>query len=1238
MNMKKKTCFWVCIAVSFLFSGNLFSQSNPVYVPNVIPPSPVAASLMKFSDVPVSPYTGATNISVPIYTIEARGISVPVSLNYHSGGIHLKEEAGPVGLGWAMNAGGAISRTVVGQDDITSSYFVPDVPRVMGNMEPHPYVGSTLGNYGYDFFCNYKVYTDIDTVDFWPALTRGPQVFDLESDIYSFNFLGRSGKFIITRDHTVIMQQQENISITFDMGFNAFTITDEQGNKYYFAEKEYSDVGSQDYLSAWYLSKITTQLNDTVSFNYLSGVYNTTTALETSQNYRYGCTVSSGLFSTSGTPASYPNHSLQYINYANGQLHFYSDANRTDLQGGEQFDSVQVFSKSAAGSLSYVRSFQLFHSYFIPSQAYGTNLEYQRLRLDSVREVSGGYSIPAYSFAYNTPTLGQIPYLAKHGFSCDHWGFFNGANNSQLVPAFNAVFAPPGIPAAQLTRLPGANRDPDTASMKVFSLTQVNYPTGGKTVLQEEANNYDLQNSAIGNQDFPYLELVDTTATYNVSSYGTTTGSVNMTKLWPLGYASNATLTITFVYTSSANNNYYHSTLNKINFSLIGPGVNVLEDVSSTNLTCGGSVCSVTMPISVSYAPSYSWTAYIDPSISFAIFSNIHVTVNWPEPTTAHYNNNTLIAGGLRIKTVTDYSSSSVIAKIRSYNYGYQQDKLGTGSPQQYTYGKLMSNPSYGRYEPLAVDANTICIALTLFSSSINSISSTIQGNIVGYDQVTESTIDPVTGIDIGKTVYTYYNSPDTTLYYFGFRPPGCMNIGSTLNGSLLTKTEYVNKGGLYSKVQETDNYFHTANRVMSYSLKALNGNLISATGDYSTACPPADTTVNDQILAFFYPSVKSERILLDSSYEYSYDQSDPTKFVLAVKKNYYDNPAHYQVTRSSVVDSKGNTIRARIKYPQDYLPNGQAYTGNTILDTMIGRNMVSETIEKQDSLYYNGSGTGYVTGAQLSLYKILAANSNTVVPDKIYKLDLQSPVTNFQPFSFTNNTTSMDSRNRLMASFDQYDAKNNMQQYTTTDQNPVSIIWDYVSKYPIAQAKNAAIADVAATSFEADSYGNWNAFTGTITTVTIAPFPPTGNNYYNITTSATLSKSGLTNGNTYIISYWSKNGAYSITGGTAVGSYLTGKTINSWTYYEHKILATSTTLTISGTGAIDEVRLYPSVALMTTYTYSPLIGMTTSCDADNKVSYYYYDGLGRLKWVKDQDGNIIKTFQYHYQSSVTQY
>jgi YD repeat-containing protein len=333
-------------------------------------------------------------------------------------------------------------------------------------------------------------------------------------------------------------------------------------------------------------------------------------------------------------------------------------------------------------------------------------------------------------------------------------------------------------------------------------------------------------------------------------------------------------------------------------------------------------------------------------------------------------------------------------------------------------------------------------------------------------------------------------------------------------------------------------------------------------------------------------------------------------------------------VTRAYTFDSKGDTLVTKIKYPQDYIPTDSTYTGNTILDSMIGRNMVSETIEKQDSFYYSGSSTGYITGAQLSLFRISSGSSyNTIVPDRTYKLAVNSPVTNFQPFAISGNTTTLDSRYRQMVSFDQYDGYNNLQQYTPVDQNSVSFVWDYSHIYPIAQVKNAALADVAATSFEADGTGNWS-YTGSSTADTTAI---TGSFSYNLgQTGGNITKSGLTSGTTYVLSYWTKNSSPFSISGTVSGYPIQGKTIRGWTYYEHKLTG-QTALTISGTGYIDELRLYPATAQMTTYTYSPLVGTTTACDVDNKVTYYFYDAYQRLIRIKDQDGNIIRTIQYHY-------
>lgn len=56
--------------------------------------------------------------------------------------------------------------------------------------------------------------------------------------------------------------------------------------------------------------------------------------------------------------------------------------------------------------------------------------------------------------------------------------------------------------------------------------------------------------------------------------------------------------------------------------------------------------------------------------------------------------------------------------------------------------------------------------------------------------------------------------------------------------------------------------------------------------------------------------------------------------------------------------------------------------------------------------------------------------------------------------------------------------------------------------------------------------------------------------------------------------------------------------------------------------------------AMVTTYTYDPLVGMKSQVDPNGKQMTYDYDDFGRLKFIKDDDGNIVKKYDYHYQTS----
>ena len=100
-----------------LSSGSLNGQPAQITPQKVIPPSPDAASLGKYGSTPVGLHTGIPNIDIPIYTVTDGSLQLPISISYHASGIKVSEIASWAGLGWTLNAGGIISRSVVGKSD-----------------------------------------------------------------------------------------------------------------------------------------------------------------------------------------------------------------------------------------------------------------------------------------------------------------------------------------------------------------------------------------------------------------------------------------------------------------------------------------------------------------------------------------------------------------------------------------------------------------------------------------------------------------------------------------------------------------------------------------------------------------------------------------------------------------------------------------------------------------------------------------------------------------------------------------------------------------------------------------------------------------------------------------------------------------------------------------------------------------------------------------------------------------
>lgn len=195
-------------------------------------PTPEAAKMARYADFPVSPSLGTADISIPIYEINTGRLKLPISLQYTTSGIKVNEISGPVGLGWHLNAGGVITRTICGVKDGEPGYL-PMQGRIGSDcIEPS---GDTS-----------DPRTDIISIGTDDTLSRfASGDGDTQYDRYTYSFMGHTGSFIV-RDGVMSAGNIETLTPTdlviepMTGSTSGFKITDTDGTIYEFTAVETS--------------------------------------------------------------------------------------------------------------------------------------------------------------------------------------------------------------------------------------------------------------------------------------------------------------------------------------------------------------------------------------------------------------------------------------------------------------------------------------------------------------------------------------------------------------------------------------------------------------------------------------------------------------------------------------------------------------------------------------------------------------------------------------------------------------------------------------------------------------------------------------------------------------------------------------------------------------------------------------------------------------------------------------
>ncbi|WP_233603328.1 hypothetical protein, partial [Pedobacter sp. KBW06] len=732
---------------------------------------------------------------------------------------------------------------------------------------------------------------------------------------------------------------------------------------------------------------------------------------------------------------------------------------------------------------------------------------------------------------------------------------------------------PPGkMPGAmgKTIRLLGADRSPDFDSAIAGVLNKITYGTGGYTRFDYESNDAGFINR---------IKVADWEKDYVTTSVIAD----------PSNSMSVSTVTIDFFQTVT-----FEYSVNKADEPGEYPSYN--EYVTLRNNQTGERMFINSFgegSLSYDLEPgSYTMTAYSENPITNTRISTTYIAnTNIPV-----YSK---VTGGVRVAKITDHDGVGNNADmVKTYTYKMTDEPWRSS-------GVVAGEPVYDYiYNQIT---NGVTCSFYVRTANALALGSTKGGN-VGYREVRMEKSNGEGTLYKHTTMFEHGDGVETVAY-------SQSTSNDQLRGLLLNKTDYKTTGSLKIPVREENHHY---NITSPFHYRVLDGFTISyyrrSIGEHEIGGNDYNTNPYSQISQWIYKDSTSVKL-------FDLNGQNPVE---TTQTFMYDNPNHIQLTAVESITSDGLKETERTTYPLDYA------SGVGFIDQMKANHLVAYPVEK----------TRYMTSSSGEI-KILSGNITTYKPggkglkEEELNLETINPIP-LSAFKFSNQSAAgnLPTGNALTSflpdpsyqrqlKINHYDTNSNIVEYEVSDSSKVALLWDYEGSFPVAQVKNAAYTDIAYSGFEAESKGNWN-YAGVPLVSAVAA---TGSKVYQLGNGA-LSKAGLNGGKRYVLSYRTMNSSAFAVSGT-VGNVSQTKLGNGWYQYDHYLSGVAD-VQLAGTGIVDEVRLYPAEATISTYNYLPQVGTTDQSDSRGQTIYYVYDDFQRLKYIKDQNGHIIKSYEYH--------
>jgi hypothetical protein len=1230
---------------TFLTLNTGISQTPPTYAlpanptNNVTtPPSPDAWAFMKYGSYHVSRESGAVNISIPLHTVTAGPLSVPIELSYQATGIRVDELPSWAGVGWDVNVGGIVSRVVKGYpDELPYGQLNVGIPQSINDFTP----------------LDEQNYTDVRRI------IAGE--YDAEPDEFNFDAPGVSGKFYLTPAGVAQTMPFTDVKISYskpEYHITSFEIIASNGIKYVFGAPSVTNyptnyiVPSVQANTTWYLLEmISPNGTDKISFTYKTKASMTQNRPLESDYITFNYTNGGYAGFTKERKSGGANFTftdskaLETVTFPNGKVVFNSVTGRSDDPSALKLNSIDVY---APDMTTVVRGFNFQFDYFVSTGGTATQYNY-RLRLNSVQERgAGGSLLPPHTFDYE-----DIIMPPRHSFSQDYWGYYNGRPNGSLMPLYNCP-APAGLSGTPGSVLLGdADRKPYASSTAAGMLKGITYPTGGRTEFTFEPN--DAKST---------YQKETGGATYSAALYPPPGGGTPETDKYTYIPSEGQAVAATTTYTVNYWIRQITGTINTGDMSVR------VQDVTSTpvDIFYNGNVNAFGQTAQVTLTAGRKYRLYVHTNLNQTSNQGI-ATIELIGPSSMQWVTENVVFGGLRTKRITNYENGSLQAQ-REYVYTI---------PDSASYSSGVSNRAYSPTPNCFVSVKRMrwgalppgpCetyenVILSLTSTPADQVAFA-NGSPVTYKYVTEIEKDAA-GLTKGKSVYKHATYQDgvaqlPTMYqYYTDR--------SWLRGQLLREEHY----NTTTLIRSVNNTYEVIDNIYPQlgGLKFVETWSIGTNTNCATCLDGAALTCDEiHILSQRLSRVLTSGYTLYFQWKRLLTTTETQDGVQSVTSYTYNGGnQHMGIVGAATTGSDGRSQNIAIQYAHEVNETvllargmtgiplryekqvaGQLTTGSRTTYGYFGSNYIAKKFEEKLA---NGSyvDVSEVVEADHHGNPVMVKRRDGSVKVLLWDVNGQLPQAEISSANVSLSSVALNPTYSTAAPGD-----NVLREFvvshgqsatiTTTIQDPSGAITGptiynfYVIRpgetipmysHNLAGTKNQTIVmtpgryylkatlnlsttknivtqinlqykslDVWVNGFE---YGDGNSSAGDAAT---------GNK--SKTDGYAITLNNLTDGKPYILSYYKKvNG--------------------EWTYVENPVTSTYGDYAINLTGQIDEVRLYPKDSHVATVAYDPMYfgSLKTKTDPNGLSTQYLYDSFGRLKLIKDYKNNVIKSLDYHY-------